>query len=63
MDLVKIIGTIKFSENYDVNENRLVEPQTDHDSYILNVESFSTGIYIVKVKSTDSNWIGKFCKK
>jgi hypothetical protein len=62
IDLKKFNGTIKSIEIYSVKGDKFVETQTDQNRFILNAEYYPSGIYIVKVKSAESNWVGKFCK-
>jgi len=60
--ITNVYGTIKFIEIYNTGGEKIFETQTDQDRIIVNVENYTTGIYVVKVKTAGSNWIGKFCK-
>jgi len=60
--ITNVYDTIKFIEIYNTGGEKIFETQTDQDRIIVNVENYPTGIYVVKVKTAGSNWIGKFCK-
>ena len=55
-------GAIKFIDIYGTGGARIFDTRTDKDKIVVNVENYPAGIYIVKVKSESSTWIGKFCK-
>jgi tRNA A37 N6-isopentenylltransferase MiaA len=55
--------TLKFIEIYELRGKKIFETQNNNGMIILNIENYPTGIYIVKVKTAGSNWIGKFCKE
>lgn len=47
---------------YELRGKKILKTQTNQDRIILNLEKFPTGIYIYKVNTESSYWIGKFCK-
>ena len=56
-------GSNKFVEIYRTGGEKIFEIQTDQERLLVNVGHYPAGIYIVKVKTAGSNWIGKFCKE
>jgi len=60
--IANVYGTIKFIEIYNTGGEKIFETQTDQDRIVVNVENYPSAIYVVKVKATGSNRIGKFCK-
>ena len=55
-------NNVKYIEIYDIKGEVLLITKSVQNKISLNVRDFSTGIYIVKIKTEDSNYIGKFCK-
>jgi hypothetical protein len=62
IDIKPVNSNLKFAEIYEIRGKKIFETQTDKDRIILNVENYPVGMYIVKLNTESSNWIGKFCK-
>jgi hypothetical protein len=62
ININNLTGIDKFIDIYDLRENKLFETQSVTDKVNLNVENYPPGIYIVRLRTKGSNWVGKFCK-
>jgi hypothetical protein len=62
IDIKNAKGIVKFIDIYDLQENKVFETQSIKDRIILNVENYSAGIYVVRLRTVSSDWVGKFCK-
>jgi hypothetical protein len=62
IEIINVIGTIRFIEIYEAGGKKIFETQTLQNRLILNVENYPAGIYIVKLKTESSNYFEKFCK-
>lgn len=62
IDFSNVPGIFKFIEIYEPKGGKTFETQTDKDKLVLNVDNYPSGIYVVKVRTNTSNFIGKFCK-
>jgi hypothetical protein len=56
-------GSLNYIEIEDLKGIRMLETHTKQRTKVLDVENYPAGIYIVKVKTGGSIWIGKFCKE
>ncbi len=62
VNFTKNDGKIKVIEVHDIQGKIMSFSQTSQDKVILNTQDYPIGIYILKVKTEKSNYIGKFCK-
>ena len=60
--LSKTGDKINIIEVQDIRGKIMSFFKTSEDKFILNTQDYPTGIYILKVKTEKSNYIGKFCK-
>jgi hypothetical protein len=63
IDFKNISGNLSDIEIVDLNGVRMFKTQINVEKLVLNIENYPAGIYFVKVKTTGSNWIGKFRKE
>jgi hypothetical protein len=59
---LKNLPDIKYIEIDDLKGIIMFETQTNEGKIVLDFDNYPVGIYLVKVKTGNSNWIGKFCK-
>jgi len=62
IDIKNLNGAISFIEIYELRGKKILETKTKIDRIILNFEHYPVGIYIVKVKTNESDFVGKFTK-
>jgi len=62
LDVTILPANLKYIEIEDLKGIRMFEIQTGESKIVLDVENYPAGIYIVKVKTEGSMWVGKFCK-
>jgi hypothetical protein len=62
IDFNTVMCEDKVIEIFDLKGKKVFEARTDKNKILLNVEDYPAGMYIVKVRTNASNYIGKFTK-
>jgi WD40 repeat protein len=62
LNFKSLSGNLTFIEIVDIKGTRMLETETMDSKIVVDVDNYSSGIYIVYVKSVSSNYFVKFCK-
>jgi len=62
IDFMTATNTLKTIEIYDIQGVKRFETQTAESTIIIDVADYPSGIYFVKMKTSDSNQVQRFCK-